>query len=149
MTQVTLPNLSRTKADANLFSDAVENDEALKKVVNSELDNENLKAGAGIVGSKLAEETIEAKKLAASAKELFPQNAVAGTYKIARGVTAELAENATVEVTHGLGAEPASIQVSPLGGAGLFRIDSKGATKFTIHNDSGGEKSKAMWFATT
>jgi hypothetical protein len=54
MAKVTLPNLKRTKANANLFSDVVENDEAIQKVINGEIDTENLKAAAGITGAQLA-----------------------------------------------------------------------------------------------
>lgn len=61
-----LPKLNQT--GANEWADVQDNDEALKKVINGELDNGNLKAAAGIVGSKVASETITNENLAAAAK---------------------------------------------------------------------------------
>lgn len=66
MTNVVLPKLNQT--GANEWADVQDNDEALKKVINGELDNGNLKAGAGIVGTKLASETVTNENLAAAAK---------------------------------------------------------------------------------
>jgi hypothetical protein len=64
MTNVNLPNKSRSKTDPNLFSDVVENDEAIAHVVNGELTNANLSGTAGITGANIAESTITGAKLA-------------------------------------------------------------------------------------
>lgn len=68
MTDVTLPRLNQT--GANEWADVEANDVALREVINGELDNENLKSEAGITGGKLAEATVEPKKLTAAAKPL-------------------------------------------------------------------------------
>lgn len=56
MTNIVLPKLNQT--GANEWADVQDNDEAIKKVVNGELDNENLKAGAGITDTKFAKPVI-------------------------------------------------------------------------------------------
>jgi hypothetical protein len=50
----------------NEWADVEGNDVAIREVVNGELDNENIRAGANIAGSKLADGTVTAAKLAAS-----------------------------------------------------------------------------------
>lgn len=52
MTKVTLPRTNQT--GANEWSDVESNDNAIIEVVNGNIDNENIKASAGIVASKLA-----------------------------------------------------------------------------------------------
>lgn len=52
MTKVTLPRTNQT--GANEWSDVESNDNAIIEVVNGNIDNENIKASAGIVRSKLA-----------------------------------------------------------------------------------------------
>lgn len=52
MTKATLPRVNQT--GTNEWSDVEANDNALAEVVNGQLDNENIKAGAGITREKLA-----------------------------------------------------------------------------------------------
>jgi hypothetical protein len=65
MTQVTLPKKNQT--GSNEFADVQDNDEAIADVVNGELEDDNIAAGAGIAGSKLADSAISTAKLADSA----------------------------------------------------------------------------------
>jgi hypothetical protein len=63
MTLVTLPNTSRTKADPNLFSDVVENDEAILDVLNGDVSAINLAPNA-VETEKIKDEAVTASKLA-------------------------------------------------------------------------------------
>lgn len=54
MTNIILPNQSRTKTDPVLSADWYENDVAIKEVVEGELDNDNLSGSAGITEGNLA-----------------------------------------------------------------------------------------------
>lgn len=54
MAVVTLPHTSKANTDPNLFSEVKANDQAIIDQVNGNLDNDNIKASAGIVDSKLA-----------------------------------------------------------------------------------------------
>jgi hypothetical protein len=52
MTKVVLPRLNQT--GANEWADVESNDVALREVLNGGIDNENIKAGAGITAEKMA-----------------------------------------------------------------------------------------------
>lgn len=52
MTKLTLPRINQT--GTNEWADVESNDVAIREVINGELDNENLKANAGITAEKLA-----------------------------------------------------------------------------------------------
>ena len=68
MTQITLPNDNATTVNGqpNDFQDVLDNDVAIRDVVNGNLDNGNIAATANIAGSKLANASVEEAKLAAA-----------------------------------------------------------------------------------
>jgi len=65
MTQITLPNDNATTVNGqpNDFQDVLDNDVAIRDVVNGNLDNGNIAATANIAGSKLADLSISSSKL--------------------------------------------------------------------------------------
>ena len=65
MTQITLPNDNATAVNGqpNDFQDVLDNDVAIRDVVNGNLDNSNIAATANIAGSKLANLSVPADKL--------------------------------------------------------------------------------------
>lgn len=65
MSKVVLPRLNQT--GANEWADVESNDVALRDIINGGIDNENIKAGAGITGEKIANSTISEKNLSDSA----------------------------------------------------------------------------------
>jgi len=76
MARVNLPIKSRGPGDPNDFADVYNNDAAIILEVNGNLDDSNIAAAAGIVGSKLADASVTAAKLAAGVPvptgSLFP-----------------------------------------------------------------------------
>lgn len=82
MTQVVLPKLSQT--GKNEWADVEDNDVALREVVNSELANDNIEAGAGIVDTKLASPNNSTYKTLLSSQQSLRTDLVAGTYILAR-----------------------------------------------------------------
>ena len=108
MTDVVLPHLNQT--GTNEWSDVEDNDKAIRDVVNGELDNDNLAAGADIALSKLGADVVEASTAlrvvrgsigstgAKSVGEGFTcQKIATGTYEIS--FEKELGSNAIVTVT--------------------------------------------------
>lgn len=113
MTQVNLPKKSQT--GANEWADVQDNDEAIADVVNGELEDDNIAAGAAIAGSKLADGSVAAAKLAGEIPASKLKNevlklAVAGTQRKVAFGKAELPAsgvvNSAVTVAHGLGTTP-------------------------------------------
>jgi hypothetical protein len=95
------------------WSEVFSQDKALREAVNS-ITNEQIAPGAAIAGSKLAEKTIEAKRLSDDAKNLFPQLATAAVRKINFGTgTVNFSGGSHLsdepEITHGLGVAPKAV----------------------------------------
>ena len=107
MTQVILPNTNQT--GSNEWSDVEGNDVALQSVVNGQLADDNIKAGANIQGSKLADGTTPLAKLAVRVPQFYTPKFIN---------TEELRENAAF----GLLATADEIKSVAVGENGLIRV---------------------------
>ncbi len=93
MTQIVLPKLNQT--GVNEWADVQDNDEAIKKVVNGELDNGNIAAGAGIALSKLAASVTQYVTGSKTVKMNFGiTNVTSGAADGSQNVSHELGEEA-------------------------------------------------------
>ncbi len=129
MTLITLPKINQT--GANEWLDVQDNDEAIAKVVNGELNSENIVPG-GVTTGAIAKEGVTLEKLSPDAKANFIPATSSPSYvttvgngsgpKIARGAFAiELVQpggvfqgQANGVCYHGLGTYPASVMLTPI-----------------------------------
>lgn len=88
MTNIVLPKLNQT--GANEWADVQDNDEAIKKVVNGELDNGNLRTGAGIVAAKLASIGSEIKGFSVGSKSASEDLTLTSSYQDVPGASLEI-----------------------------------------------------------
>lgn len=82
MTEINLPNKSKTKADPILSGDWYDNDKAIKDVVEGELTNANLSGSAGVTDANLASPNNPAYREIYRASGHAGLDLAAGTYML-------------------------------------------------------------------
>lgn len=83
MTQVILPN--RNVTGDNLWSQVETNDDAIATVVNGQIQNDNVAAGADISGSKIAQASVPLDRLGAPVSNAYIADGAVTSAKIGSG----------------------------------------------------------------
>lgn len=150
MTDVVLPNQSVT--GTNLWSQVEDNDQAIVDVVNGDLTNGNIAAGANISGSKLADGTVTEAKLHAEVLPsglIFPYGGSAAPtgYLLCDGTAVSRTTYADLfavcGTSYGSGDGSTTFNLPNLKGRVLVGLDST-QTEFDVRGESGGAKTHTL-----